>query len=502
MKGKFFQLVVAAALVGLFAACSDDDDALPTDDVQSQVSSLKLSFNFPPSLAGFDGKPHYALVTIRDENGNYAVENKKVPLSIEAGSFYTAPLDVQMGIYALTSFIVYDEDDNVVLATPLQASPKGREVGMGLPLEIGVVSKAPVVAITDVARVFSSDDAPVFGYTIDLFGGEDNDKLVTVEFRSDVSVGRFLYENLPSSVLITATDDEGRSWTVGRELDGSTAISIPSDYDSYYVKWAQWGDFYEAELSREQLFEQKAVKLFAEKEVKLLKSETSFIELEGGSRLDGHVDYFYNEDGKLSRRDFYHFNQETNEWVLQLVTWIDYANGLVHTIKRTSEGTLLDTQEYFYLPNGGIQKIVQTGLNGSQEAVWLYDAQTDKFTGVTYSFDSGTSFSYAYKFENGNIVHEYTLAGNMSGASSSQKQYDSFINPHYLLGITDYFLRNSSRNNVNAESHNYAGSFPVFVPGEYSYTYENGYPIEKTVKYVGYQNPSASYTSKTVYEYQ
>ena len=72
----------------------------------------------------------------------------------------------------------------------------------------------------------------------------------------------------------------------------------------------------------------------------------------------------------------------------------------------------------------------------------------------------------------------------------------------YLLGITGYFLRNSSRNNVNAESHNYAGNFPVFVPGKYSYTYENGYPVEKAVKYVGYQNSSASYTSKTVYEYK
>jgi len=152
--------------------------------------------------------------------------------------------------------------------------------------------------------------------------------------------------------------------------------------------------------------------------------------------------------------------------------------------------------------DGKVSKVVQTGLNGGQEAVWLYNSQTDTFTGIRYSFDNGNFFTYHYEFDKGNIVSEYSGVGGTAGSSSSQKHYDSFINPHYLLGITDYFLRESSKNNVNGETQSYAGSFPIYVPGQYTYTYQSGYPMEKQVKYVGYQNPTATYTSKTVYEYE
>jgi hypothetical protein len=503
MKFKFFNFFAAIALVSTMVACSDDDDILPIENGGSdnQKASVKFSFDLPPLFNSSERQPAYALVTVLGENGSEVFNDKKVTLSLTGGRYFTEPVEMPSAVYSLSKFIVYNTDDKVVLAAPHEGSFKAEELQAGLPLVVDAKEGGSLVSTTKVDHVFVAEDAADFGYPVEAFGG-NSDEVTLVAFSASISVGGFVYDDVRPSVLITATDDEGNSWSVGRDLDGVTNISIPSRYDNYYIRWSHWGEIYERELTKEELFEDRIVTLEAQKAAQRLKAETTFTMLAEGSRLESHVDYIYNEDGRLSRRDFFHFNHETDEWVLQLITWYEYKNGRLDNVKRTTEGTLLDTQQYFYEANGRISKIVQSGLNGTQEATWLYDSQTGDFKGIKYSFDNGLYFTYFYEFQNGNIVASYSGAGNTSGSSSDQKHYDSFINPYYLLGITDYFLQQSSKNNVNSETHSYAGNFPIYVPGQYTYSYQNGYPVEKEVKYVGYLNPSASYTAKTVYEYQ
>ncbi|WOK05393.1 hypothetical protein RT717_20135 [Imperialibacter roseus] len=503
MKVKFLNFFAATALVGMFAACSGDDDALPGENENpgSQKASIKLSFNPPPLFNASERQPAYAVIAMTDNNEVEVVSNKKVALSLKAGSYFTEAFEIPSATYRLSSFVVFNAEDKVVLATPQEGSLKGEELQMGLPLVVDGKAGGTIVANTEVGQVFVVEDAADFGYAVEVFGGK-SDEVTLVSFSASVNVGGFVYDGIKPSVLITATDDEGNSWSVGRDIEGVENISIPTRFDNYYITWTHWGDVYERELTREELFEKRAVKLEGQKAPKRLKSETEYMLLAEGSKLESHVDYIYNEEGKLARRDFYHFNHDTNEWVLQLITWYEYKNGRLDNVKRTMDNTLLDTQQYYYRSDGKVSKVVQTGLNGGQEAVWLYNSQTDAFTGIRYSFDNGNFFTYYYEFDKGNIVSEYSGVGSTTGTSSSQKHYDSFINPHYLLGITDYFLRESSKNNLNGQTQSYAGSFPIYVPGQYTYTYQSGYPMEKQVKYVGYQNPTATYTSKTVYEYE
>lgn len=495
-------MYAAVAVVGLLSSCADDD-ALPSGGGEQGKSTLKISFSSPSPGAAVPVSPEYAIVTLTRPDNEEVFKDKKVDIAAATSGFVTTALEVEAGNYSLKSFVVYDAEDKVVLATPFTGSPKALGLMAVLPLAVEVTTRQVALVQAEVAEVASPADASVFGYHSGQFGeaAPVEGQFERVSFTAQVTVGTFLYDNLSASVLITATDDKGNSWTAGRELNGETTITLPTSYDNYYVQWAQWGELRQVELDKETLFSGKKVVLQASVAARKLKSEMEYIVLAEGSRPESKTEYAYDGEGKLSRRDFYHYDQEKKEFVLQLVNSFEYRNGRLHTVTRTADNLLLDTQEYVYDETGRILKIVQTGLNGKQEATWIYELPTNVFKGILYSFDNGLHFTYEYKFQDGNIVHEYSGVGNTSGASSSQKVYDSFINPHYLLGITDYFLRSSSKNNVKAATHSYAGNYPVYVPSTYGYTYDGGYPIERLTTYKGYLNPDAGYTAKTVFEY-
>ncbi|MEQ8532232.1 MAG: hypothetical protein RIB86_10290, partial [Imperialibacter sp.] len=82
MKVKFLNFFAATALVGMFAACSGDDDALPGENENpgSQKASITLSFNLPPLFNASERQPAYAVVTMTDKNELEVVSNKKVAL--------------------------------------------------------------------------------------------------------------------------------------------------------------------------------------------------------------------------------------------------------------------------------------------------------------------------------------------------------------------------------------------------------------------------------------
>lgn len=502
MKVKFLNLLSTAALLGMLAGCSNEDDTLPVNDEVIETK-LKVSFTVPTGEQPGLLAPDYAILTIKNEASEDVYSNKKVMVSAASNSFYTDFLEIEAGAtYTLESFRVYDEVGNVILAGPKEGFPKGEDVVSALPLTIDARTVQPVLLESEVLPVQSATDTNDFGYEEGDFGIDPEMEYIPIVVTSQVTVGDFLYDSLNSFVRLYGWSDDGNALMVERDLDGSAVITFPTNFDHYKVKWSQWGQIYERELDKGQLFQDKTISLEAAIEARLLKSETEYLLIEGQEKLDNKTDYIYDETRRLSRRDFYYFNEETGELQLSLISWYEYKDERLHTIKRTMGANLYDTHEYFYHPDGRISKIVHSVQGSVMEAVWLYVPGTEKFTGVSYSFDNGGYFSYNYEFSNGNVVREYSTGGSSNNGGASTKFYDDFINPHYLQGITDVFLRSSSRNNVNGMSSSYPGGFPVYVPSEYTYTYSaDGYPLERKLKYVGYQNPAIGYTAKTVFGY-
>ncbi len=502
MKVKFHNFLSTAALLGMLAGCSNEDDAIPVNDEVIETK-LKVSFTLPPGELASLLVPDYAILTIRNEALEEIYSNKKVMVSASATSFYTDFLEIEAGTtYSLVSLRVYDVVGNVILASPKTGFPKGADVESALPLVIDARTVQPVLLESEVLPVQSATDTDDFGYEEGDFGIDPEMEYVPIVVTSQITVGDFLYDSLNSFVRLYGWSDDGNSLIVERDLDGSAVITFPTNYDHYKVKWSQWGQIYEMQLDKAQLFQDKTIRLEASVQARLLKSETEYLLIEGEEELENKTDYVYDESGRLSRRDFYYFNEETGELQLSLISWYEYKDERLHIIKRTMGAAVYDTHEYFYHPDGRISKIVHSVQGTVMEAVWLYAPGTEKFTGVSYSFDNGGYFSYNYEFSNGNVVREYSTSGSSNNGGASTKMYDDYINPHYLLGITDVFLRSSSRNNVNGISSSYSGGFPIYVPSEYTYTYDaDGYPLERKLKYRGYQNPAIGYTAKTVFEY-
>lgn len=71
-----------------------------------------------------------------------------------------------------------------------------------------------------------------------------------------------------------------------------------------------------------------------------------------------------------------------------------------------------------------------------------------------------------------------------------------------MWGITDEYLRYSSRNNEIKAEYSYGGGFPSFIPDTYDYTYdEEGYPVELIRTFKLYQTKEFGYREKIVYSY-
>jgi hypothetical protein len=121
---------------------------------------------------------------------------------------------------------------------------------------------------------------------------------------------------------------------------------------------------------------------------------------------------------------------------------------------------------------------------------------------IDYYLNNGQYFSYEYRFQFGNKIDELPNGGTNTNTSYGKFEYDDYINPYFLWGFTDEYLRYSSANNeINAE-YTYGGGFPIFIPGTYSYTYDQeGYPVQLVKTYLTYQTHSFGYREKIIYNY-
>ncbi len=501
MKVKFLILFGLTALLGLLSSCSSEDDALPVNPVDEQKAHVAISFTVP-STEGHLSTPHHAVVTLINEGEEVVFTDKVLLVSASDDGFASEELELDRGSYSLVKLIVYSEDDRVLLATPHNGSVRADGVANTLPLAVNAAAASAVVPAS-VLPVTQGADASDFGYAEGAFGVDGSNEFVPLRFKAQLTIGSVLYDNLNAVISVSCWDDEGNSWQAERTMDGLTVITVPTSYDHYKVEWQQWGSTFELALAREDLFKDEDILLSGSRTAKLLMSETEYVLRPEGYEFERKTEYSYLSDGKLDVVRHYHKKADSEETYLQMEVVYEYEGEQLRKITRIVEGNVLDEQLYHYLEDGRLKAIDLTGINGSQIAEWLYDDASGEFKGVHYSFDNGNYFVYNYIFDNGNVVKEAYAGGSISGGSTTDLSYDKFINPYRQFNITDYFLRYSSRNNVNGKLSNFSGSFPVFVPKEYSHSYsEDGYPAEREIVYQGYNNSAVSYRAKTVFSYE
>lgn len=139
----------------------------------NQVLNLSRSSAVAETVVPEDARA--VIVTIEDEDGNIVHDRLNIPLFNMNGYLITGPLDLYVGSYNLTEFLVLDEDDNVIYATPKEGSELAQAVNDPLPITF-VVEKDEVTKVVPEVIEVKNCTPPDFGYVsfsfevVEIFG--------------------------------------------------------------------------------------------------------------------------------------------------------------------------------------------------------------------------------------------------------------------------------------------------------------------------------------------
>lgn len=170
---------------------------------------------------------HSLLVSIEDSEGGVVCDRKNIQLYKMGEGFISEPLALEVGEYRLTEFLVLDDQEQVIFATPIEGSEKAYLVDDPLPIEFSV-SKDVVTTVTP--EVLDTEEAipEDFGY-----GGFSFEVVETFVFLVSVFVETQTGMELTEAQLtVTSGVEVLYSGSLGAETN---AIEVRDGYGMYDV---------------------------------------------------------------------------------------------------------------------------------------------------------------------------------------------------------------------------------------------------------------------------
>lgn len=224
---KSLQLLAAICLAAfVFYACTTEDDS----NAIKAKEKIQFSFDLKSSTSGRvkDVPPGSTLIiSVQDENGTPVFSFKEFELYQLSGQFFTEPIELSVGNYTVTDFLVIDRTDQIIYVAPKEGAPLASLVSDPLPLGFTVTSNG--VNNVGVEVISTSTHVPSdFGYaSFNLIIREGLALPVNVLMIVD---GK--YEKTAATVLIMHNQDTVST----QELAASAgAITMPSADDFYMV---------------------------------------------------------------------------------------------------------------------------------------------------------------------------------------------------------------------------------------------------------------------------
>jgi hypothetical protein len=108
--------------------------------------------------------PASVLISIEDESGNTVEDNKKLTLYSLGQGFVSESLQLIPGSYKLTQFLILNEDDGVIYATPQEGSELAEFVNDPLPIEFTISEDENTLVTPQVLAVHPEDTPESFGF--------------------------------------------------------------------------------------------------------------------------------------------------------------------------------------------------------------------------------------------------------------------------------------------------------------------------------------------------
>lgn len=510
---RIIEYVLVVAL-GLFAMGCDKEDA-----TTKRAGRVAFSFQQKPLSGGRSdaaGTPTSIYLTVENSSGEAVLENKKLTLLGFGSGYVTENISLEIGSYKITSFIVVNENNHAMYATPVAGSPKANLVSNPLPISFFISEGAATEISPEVLEISSTDTPEKFGYASFGFDVIEPEKL-SVRVKVELTVGNIVYQDVDTKITVTGfSSDNVQQWSSEYSYVGPTDndLQIKKGFHHYEFAINHWGITDKQIISGEHLEEGAASEvpttyvLGGARQPKKVSHFINYIERAdpiewGATYLDpqSKIEYEYRVDGKPSKMRIYGFVDSINTFVEQRYFLFHYTTERLTKLSGYHVGNIAPYIEdfYTYQNDGHVSRIQEVNYAGgiTSEVNITYN-YTDRLIKAAYTFSNGGSFEYEFNYVYKNIAKDKTTRfGGL--CSTGNYTYDKNINPLAHLGYLDYSFRNFSINNKIAENVNYVGcAFPSLIPESIQYKYDGeGFPTEQKTLY-----KSSTLSMVTKYFYQ
>src|SRR5260221_252306 len=149
-KLSIHRLVYFFTLLALGISCRQEN-------IRKLPGQLQFSLANPTSHTGgrvaSTASPAFALLSIKDGQGNLVQSNKKIILYNFGGSYVTESLQLSVGSYSLTQFMILDSANSVLYATPMEGSALAQYVTDPLPINFSITENGITLVTPQVLAV-------------------------------------------------------------------------------------------------------------------------------------------------------------------------------------------------------------------------------------------------------------------------------------------------------------------------------------------------------------
>jgi len=165
IANKFLKCLFFSLMIILVSACSKDDSEENNSNATGQIEfSINFSDTNIKSLKSSSDNIASVIVSINKKDGTVVFDKKEVKLLNMNGYYIASPISLTVGEYLLTEFLVTDDSNNIIYATPLKESTKAYLVDIPLSIEFEVSRDETFKLVPDVINIGESSPAD-FGYS-------------------------------------------------------------------------------------------------------------------------------------------------------------------------------------------------------------------------------------------------------------------------------------------------------------------------------------------------
>ncbi len=224
-------------LAVLIQSCNNRDKEQPAPAEGRVEFSFEVVDNPDGGRKGDAGRteanvPTKVAISIEDNLGNPVYTLEELTLFEFNGSYVTEPLILQVGTYQLTEYLVIDDEDATIFATPQEGSDLDYLVADPLPIELVVSANASTSLAPQVISTEELTPAD-FGYTDSNFEFIATFDMLLSVFVQNATTGAF--ESTDANLIVTATAEATELYNKSI-ASGIIQVKLIDDYDNYTVQ--------------------------------------------------------------------------------------------------------------------------------------------------------------------------------------------------------------------------------------------------------------------------